>query len=83
MCSTDQECDSKDLEGLTSASKRRPSLNQRQQGCRVHILSASTRQFDSAQGLTMAALSARHKNSRCTPPWSLADRVKCPRIPTS
>lgn len=33
MQAADQECDSKDLEGLTSTSKGRPSLCQRQQGC--------------------------------------------------
>lgn len=45
MCTTDQECDSKDLEGLTSSSKSRPSLNQRQQGCKVHFRGVSTRQL--------------------------------------
>lgn len=51
MQTADQECDSKDLEGLTSTSKSRPSLYQRQQGCMVHFRSAGTRQFHNAEGL--------------------------------
>lgn len=51
MQTADEECDSKDLEGLTSTSKSRPSLYQRQQGCRVHFRSTSTRQVHYAQGV--------------------------------
>lgn len=48
----DPECDSKDLEGLTFTSQSRPSLYDRQQGCRVHLCSTGTHQFHSAKGLT-------------------------------
>lgn len=81
MQTADQECDSKDLEGLTSTFKSRPSLNQQQQGCGVHSRSASTRQLDSADGLTITALSMRHKTFHWALPWTLADRVTCPPSP--
>lgn len=62
MQTANQECDSKDLEGLTSTFKSRPSLSQQQQGCRVHSRSTSTSQLDSPEGLTIAALATRHKS---------------------
>lgn len=44
MQTTDHERDSEDLlEGWTSIPKSCPSLYQRQQGCRVHLHSASMR----------------------------------------
>ena len=53
MQTADHECDSKDLEleGLTFTTKSSPSLCQREQGCRVHLCSASMRQFHSAERL--------------------------------